>query len=209
MKTHIIPFQNIGVLYTRFSPNDLSPIWEEVNEIKNNFSSFAKVNSALAGNIEHEYNLSKSLEYTERLMTPFLEQYKRVCGYGSNQPILTQNIPLSLTDLWVNFQKKYEFNPPHIHTSFLSFVIWLEIPYDIKDEKNHPRSKNSAMNIPGHFQFLYTNSLGFIESCNIPVDKSYNGGCVLFPSSMLHAVYPFTTSDNYRITVSGNYKCKV
>jgi len=31
----------------------------------------------------------------------------------------------------------------------------------------------------------------------------------MFPSQLIHAVYPFYTSDEYRISVSGNIKFKV
>jgi hypothetical protein len=38
----------------------------------------------------------------------------------------------------------------------------------------------------------------------IDVDKSFEGKMLMFPNSAYHTVYPFYTSDDYRITVSGN-----
>ena len=32
---------------------------------------------------------------------------------------------------------------------------------------------------------------------------------LLFPSEMYHGVYPFYTSDDYRISVSGNFNFKI
>ena len=43
---------------------------------------------------------------------------------------------------------------------------------------------------------------------SIPVDKSFEGKMIMFPASQYHAVYPFYTSDEERITVSGNLKFK-
>ena len=34
----------------------------------------------------------------------------------------------------MNFQRPGEFNPLHFHESDLSFVIWTEIPQELKDE---------------------------------------------------------------------------
>ena len=42
---------------------------------------------------------------------------------------------LDLRELWVNYQKKYDFNPLHIHSGIFSFVIWVQIPYDLKKEQ--------------------------------------------------------------------------
>jgi dolichol kinase len=36
------------------------------------------------------------------------------------------------------------------------------------------------------------------------VDKSMEGTVTMFPSSMIHCVYPFRTSDGERISIAGN-----
>jgi len=50
--------------------------------------------------------------------------------------------------------------------------------------------------------------LGNIRSHDLPVDKSYEKKLLLFPATMRHSVYPFYTSDDYRISVSGNFLMK-
>jgi hypothetical protein len=132
-------------------------------------------------------------------------EYDGVFNYFEQFDLLTESAPLILDKVWVNFQKKHEFNPPHTHKGILSFVIWIDIPYSIEDEMNLPQSKYSAESIPGHFQFLYTNGLGAIKPHSIPADKKYNNTLIMFPSKLTHAVYPFYTSDEYRISVSGNF----
>ena len=54
------------------------------------------------------------------------------------------------------------------------------------------------------FSFQYSNIFGELQESPQPVDKSFEGRMFLFPSIMSHQVYPFYTSDEYRITVSGN-----
>ena len=38
----------------------------------------------------------------------------------------------------------------------------------------------------------------------LDVDNEYEGKIMMFPSSLVHCVYPFYTSDDYRISLSGN-----
>ena len=47
---------------------------------------------------------------------------------------------------------------------------------------------------------------GSINCKPIDVDKSFEGKMVMFGAKHLHEVYPFYTSDDYRITISGNLR---
>lgn len=113
---------------------------------------------------------------------------------------------LRLTDLWVNFQKKHEFNPPHTHTGILSFALWVKIPYDLQEEakvfpvvsSNDPRTSK--------FTFHYVNLLGQMQHYTLNVDKTFEGNIAIFPSHLNHSVNPFYTSDEYRISVAGNLR---
>ena len=112
---------------------------------------------------------------------------------------------LSVKHLWVNFQKKYDFNPVHNHAGALSFVIWMKIPYKYKDEMNTARTIGIADRcMSGCFQFLFTSMLGQIVKHNYYLDTSYEGTILVFPAQFNHAVYPFFTSDEDRISISGN-----
>jgi hypothetical protein len=198
---------NLGFFKKKFETQLLSPIISEINEIKNNnFYAATKFNHRLAGNIEKEYLLSdNSKDYLSKIIMPLCIEYDQIYNYVSNHwSILEKDCPIGISTLWVNFQKKHEFNPVHNHSGIYSFVIWIDIPYDIADEKNSMSSKHSNCNYPGHFEFVYTDTFGKIKTFQLPADKSYNNTMVLFPSQLSHVVYPFFTSDEYRITVSGN-----
>ena len=56
----------------------------------------------------------------------------------------------------------------------------------------------------GYFSFLGTNEMGRIQTYDLPVDNSWQGKMALFPADLNHQVYPFYTSDEERITISGN-----
>jgi hypothetical protein len=203
-KYDVITFPNYGILTSKLDDTDLEQLRKEISTI----SVLEDASDKLAGNIEKEFFLHKSIEKLQELILPLCVEYDRRFDYFKKINVLTKSGNLVLDELWVNFQKKHEFNPSHTHPGLLSFVIWLDIPFSIDDELSVANTYKSSSPVPGNFQFLYTNILGEIFPYSIPVDKTFNGTIALFPSKLTHLVYPFYTSDNFRITVSGNFKIK-
>lgn len=202
-------FPNIGFLIHKFNENELKSIKDEIKKIQSDFTKATPYNEKLAGNIQNEFELKESRNFTEKLIFPLLDRHNTYYNLLKNVECLNENKDLKLDGLWVNFQKKHEFNPLHHHAGVYSFVLWIDIPYDIQDEINMPSSINSGCKSPGHFNFVYTNSLGQISPYAIPADKTYNNTLCLFPAYMGHFVNPFYTSDKFRITVSGNFSFDV
>jgi hypothetical protein len=200
-------FNNIGYLTHKFQEEELSFLREEVNDIKNNFLANADIayNKQLAGNLQHEYRLTKSVSELEQLLIPYYHMYDTEFNYLHKISYATNNVPVTLSSLWVNYQSKTEFNPVHYHSGIISFVIYLDVPYSIQDEKQRINSVNSSVNVPGHFCLFYVDSMGQIEQEPIPVDRRFRNVLIMFPAKMNHCVYPFYTSDEYRISVSGNF----
>jgi hypothetical protein len=128
--------------------------------------------------------------------------YKKVCPTQINNLVMKPR----LCSLWVNFQKKGEFQPIHNHASLFSFVIWMDIPYHWKDEAKLPFARSGNKDPPGgNFAFVHSRSNSrSIEECLIQLSPSMNGYCCFFPSDLCHQVYPFYTSDKDRISISGN-----
>ena len=213
MKYSIANLKNYGFINAKFSDSDLAPIKSEINNIQNNFKLYEtqKYNKDLAGNIKREYQLVESKKYIERLLVPLIQAYDKEFDYIKNTVAntLASNVQIALDSCWVNFQKKYEFNPSHSHFGILSFVIWTNVPYDMEEERKLSPGAESNFNAAGMFSFLYNNSVGEIKSSVIPIDKSMENNIILFPSNFHHMVYPFFSSDGYRISVSGNFKLKV
>jgi hypothetical protein len=211
---NIVNFKNFGFLQVRFTDKQLKPIIDEIQKIQSNFSLATETNEKLAGHINHEYDLIDSLPYIESLFSPLIREYESIYDYGKEFTMLSDDVPIYLESAWVNFQKKHEFNPLHTHPSVLSFVIWIKIPYSLEDEINYfPRlsGKDSDRgNVhTSKFCFVYVDTLGSIKQVPIPVDSSYEGTIMMFPSVLNHIVYPFYTSDEYRISVSGNIRINV
>ena len=163
-------------------------------------------NQELAGNI------SKSLELEDKdnwfyntildlLIDKFMENYPT---YADGIGILTENAPLCLDKFWVNFQKQHEFNPLHNHSGVFSFVIWVKIPTDWREQHALPISVNSGAPKSSDFEFRYTSILGNLGYSDYPLDKKSEGMMLFFPAKLMHSVYPFYNCDKERVSISGN-----
>jgi len=191
-------FKHLAYVQSKVSSDVLKELKNEAKFILENPSRFLKYNNSLAGNLEKEYSIDKSKEILEKDLITLANEYHKHSRENEHYP------NWEIKDLWINFQKKYEHNPIHNHTGDLSFVLWITIPYDLNEELSLPNCKNSNAPSNSIFEFIYTDFLGRIISTKINVDKSYEGTIIMFPSVLHHTVYPFYTSDNYRISMSGN-----
>lgn len=171
----------------------------------NNRVNGSKANHRLAGQIENEEDLSLDLipENVKKIIKNGCHQYVEIFGLKEIKKF--RNYDFQFESSWINFQKKGEYNPIHNHTGSLVFVIWLQIPYNLEDEYNHPSSINSNSKSASLFEFANISNQ-FTDGINssIKIDKTYEGKMIIFPSDMDHTVYPFFTSDEYRISMSGN-----
>ena len=184
-------------------PEEITKKLDEVIQAKD----LVPANMDLAGNIKSEYLIPEGKQYVYPLIFALIDEHKKkypqyfkqICGYKGKK-----EIDLNLQSLWVNFQRKHEFNPVHVHEGLFSFVFWHKIPYKMSDEiARYPNMKADQVKA-GHFAFLQTNEMGRIQSIDLAVDNSWEGKVALFPADLNHAVYPFFTSDDVRITISGN-----
>jgi hypothetical protein len=170
---------------------------------------------SLAGNIANQYAIPVDIELEDYVLwlckcyTDAFPKFRESSNYSAAVDKSTQ-LQLEIFSLWVNFMKKYEFNPPHNHSGKFSFVIWYKIPYDLETEMRYSPSKRlDTGNLAGTFQFLYPYfSEEGLSLTNIRADKKYEGKICIFPSYLHHSVFPFYSSDKYRISIAGNLKVK-
>ena len=179
----------------------------------------------LVGHIDEEYDIYKHLNKSKSIVqsdnTNFIkyENFIKQCAFNKyfedfwdKTNVLTKPCELKIMSTWVNFQKKHEFNPPHNHTGVMSWIIFLNIPYNLEDENkvfpemNIRDENNEVVFVTSRLAFLLVNPYlsGGIDHVSINVDKSFEGKIMMFPSYLQHEVFPFYTSDDYRITISGN-----
>jgi hypothetical protein len=152
----------------------------------------------LAGQIKKEtgYN-DKSRDIIIPYLSPYLGIYDKMFEKYQTKKF-DRKPEYALTALWANFQRQYEFNPPHDHDGKLSFVIYLSIPEPLKLENKAYKGKSCG---PGGIQFMYGD--GIRDNISYVSHFPEEGDMFIFPAWLKHWVCPYTT-DCVRVSVSGN-----
>ena len=167
-----------------------------------------KMGQRLAGQLDDEYPITYSddvikfinsslLEYKDKINS-FEKSYRPPTNYD------TQKVEIRNEQSWINFQKKYEYNPFHRHSGDFSFVIWYKIPYTSSDEAKIGPGQGKKQNKNGCFSFIYDVKEGDIQEKSYTGDTKREGTFLLFPAGLPHLVYPFFSTDEERISFSGN-----
>ena len=109
-----------------------------------------------------------------------------------------EDLEVNLDTLWINYQRKYDHNPPHQHHGIVSFVVYLDVPEKIFDEQ-----ADSNVQDAGHIVFKYGESISPLSVSMWNVTPQ-NNLILMFPATLDHMVHPFWV-DEERISVSGNF----
>ena len=160
-------------------------------------------NQNLAGNLEKEFNLTQYRYILNDFVISSIIEHKGLNNHLKESNYLAVDEIISLDSLWVNYQKKHEFNPIHKHDGLFSFVLFYQIPWSKEKMLSLSPGKNSVLNLAGVLEFIFP-SLQGINSYHVFADKTYEKQILIFPANLYHCVYPFYGVDEYRITLSGN-----
>jgi hypothetical protein len=202
MNPELKSFPNLYYMESSISESTLKLLKKEFSNIKNNKNKRKRHITDLTGNgVTFHYELSDKVEKIFiNEVSSLIKKYAEETNYVKSMCFLTKDVPLSLDKPWMNLQKKYEFIPNHVHDGVLSYSCWVNVPYDLEKElKNNERLDYASL-----FQFSYSNILGTYANKTLPIDKTWEGKIIIFPAGLTHCVYPFYTSDDYRVSVSGN-----
>jgi|TARA_Y100000289_G_C3880044_1_gene128161 hypothetical protein len=171
-----------------------------LSESNNNTKDFR---DKLAGIIENETGYNES---SKQKILPMLSQYLGVYDQAYQNYVskpYEKKPEYVLSSLWINYQKPNEFNPPHDHDGRVSFVIYCQIPDELKEENKKYIGKSCG---PGGIQFVYGN--GPRDCVTTMSFFPEEGDMFLFPSWLKHWVAPYK-SDCLRVSVSGNFHDQV
>jgi hypothetical protein len=201
-----IKFQNPGVLIATLPDNvfsELVSFAEKELEHKqvNYILKRSKFNDNSVSGIEDSIAIKAPSSYSDFILE-FSKEYSKFYNFQNT------NIDPHLVETWLNFQKKYEYRPPHAHMAhlpgYLSFTTYIKIPWDKETEDKYPNHFRATTFRNGRIEFFYNTFSGQQAQRVIDVDKTYEGKTLLWLSTLSHAVYPFYTSDEHRISLAGN-----
>jgi hypothetical protein len=192
---------NIPIYETKLPQDVVDRLWKYIDKAKENY------NEQLAGNISESLLLEDEDDYfMKQIVGPIAQLY--VSHEHSvtwvQRPMTHTHKTLVLNRFWVNFQNKHEFNPIHNHTGIVSFVVWMRVPTEYKEQHEIPFCKNSNAPSASDFQFTYSDMLGNHQDYRINMGAFQEGWILVFPAQLRHQVYPFYNSDVQRVSISGN-----
>ena len=176
-------------IYITTAPDSILSILSDAGEVAKSKSE--TINHTLAGEIKHEYNLNFNANDDIAFVNFISEKAKEFYSKTAITP--NQTVSLESANIgqpWINYSYPGEFNPLHMHHADLSYIIYVDIPENIRNEY-----KQSYSRTKGILYFSYNNSQMHLSP--------KTGDMILFPSSVYHGVYPFN-EDGCRISVAGN-----
>lgn len=170
-------------------------IKDSASRSERNWSQF------LAGNLSTEIRLTDVILSMPNL-TDFLydvaRNYTYRCenallnfsGYSDTLELKDKKLEIQIKEGWVNDMIAGDYNPVHFHQGCVySCVLFLKIPEGYEAEFQGGKSSQSSV---GCLQFI--DSRTAIGARNIFMVKPIVGDFYLWPSWMLHCVYPFRSS---------------
>ena len=189
---------------TRLTKEAMDHLWDDINGKQGDAKKY------LAGNIsKSQYIEDKDNWFYENVLKQLTEKlYFREWNNYYNVHVAKSAPPpiFKLYELWVNYQKQHEFNPPHNHSGGMgySFVVFMKIPTHWKEQHALPFCANSGAQYASDFQFLMGQGNVEVLTMEISLSPEDEGRILFFPSWLLHQVFPFYECEEERITMSGN-----
>ena len=150
--------------------------------------------AGLAGNVHQEFlldiNFMKKIDWANFLA--------KVCAQWIKHHNGRELKDFKIIKSWIVRQFKNEYNPAHHHTGHISGVGYLKVP----DNLGTTSQKNKNVNQNGKLELIDTSPKLMCKGNYII--KPEVGDFYLFPAYLLHTVYPFSGSEDDRISVSFN-----
>ena len=158
-------------------------------------------NHALAGHLDNQFLYPEKVQkwfYNE--IHPIVRAYRD--GHCKFHGLKALNMDFKADDLWVNYMKAGDFNPKHTHGGDYSFVLFLDVPKQLKKEQEDFKGTSIK---PGSLQFEFTQQAKPRWATTGTAIIPETGDFYMFPALLQHWVCPFKSKIT-RISVSGNLK---
>ena len=148
----------------------------------------------LVGNVKQEFVIEK--DFVEKSgWGNFLAEGVREWVFKTNNKKITQ---FNIINSWIVRQFQNEYNPSHWHSGHVSGVGYLKVPKNLGETSQN----NKTVNNNGKLEMIH-GSKAFLCKPTFRVTPKV-GDFYFFPHYLMHAVYPFSKSEDERRSVSFN-----
>ncbi len=152
--------------------------------------SSINANNKLYSAVNREFEVKRGiLDDVDSFLLQCGNEYQRRFGKDDIDKLGT----LFIEEMWIVSQKESEWNYLHSHSGLISGVMYLKVPAD-PGHGLDPRDKRSIL--PGGISFTDGSAGPFHK--RIVSYKPVVGEFYIFPSTMLHTVYPFFGTEERR-----------
>jgi hypothetical protein len=172
----------------------------------NKFVDDLSKNEEKMSSLDHGRHLAGNVTQEFRLDVDFMKKIKwaEFLGKSCQKWLLEgHNISIKQFDIiasWVVKQFKNDYNPIHYHSGQISGVGYLKVP----ENMGQTAQKSKTVNYNGKL-VLIDGSKKFVCTPTYVITPEV-GDFYLFPSYMMHTVYPFSDTSEERRSVSFNAK---
>jgi uncharacterized protein (TIGR02466 family) len=172
----------------------------------NKFVDDLSKNEEKMSSLDHGRHLAGNVTQEFRLDVDFMKKIKwaEFLGKSCQKWLLEgHNISIKQFDIiasWVVKQFKNDYNPIHYHSGQISGVVYLKVP----ENMGQTAQKSKTVNYNGKL-VLIDGSKKFVCTPTYVITPEV-GDFYLFPSYMMHTVYPFSDTSEERRSVSFNAK---
>ena len=185
-----------GIIHRPFAPpigkyelskKSIEHINNHIEETKNDRKLMNEKNHGekLAGEITHEILIKEDFNYYKDLLQEIAKLVHNYVKSTIDEEITKFNVKES----WVVCQYQNDYNPIHWHSGHVSGVAYLKVPENFGDSVKKENRNGRIAFIHGSRQFLSRSSIEFTPSV---------GDLYLFPSYLMHCVYPFKSNQERR-----------
>ena len=188
-------FANIGFLKTKLPKALYNKLLKEC--LKKQKKQNQMISGVTANGVPSQFYIEDNYEELIDFIQKFQKAYMDIYPTVTDVRILDKDVPFAYLKPWINTMKENEIIPTHDHDGVLSYNIWMQIPFDSSKER-----------YLGNFVFFYSDALGTIKTHTFQLSKMDEGSIIMFPSKLLHQVYPFTKNKKNRISIAGNISLK-
>jgi len=196
-------------------PEIFKPFGPSIVKIKIPQNIIEEMNFYVEETIQNEEKLKKNNEgdklagnvYQEFLLdTEFMKKIKwanflgTICDQWVWREKTIKLKKFSIIKSWIVRQFKNDYNPIHYHTGDISGVGYLKVPSTMGETVQ----KNKNINNNGKLILIDGSKKLFSSPTHVITPKV--GDFYMFPSYLMHVVYPFSDTDEERRSVSFNAK---
>ena len=167
---------------------------KETIEVLNNYIDEILKDENKIDDLYHGKNLAGEIKYELRLTKDFLDKYlyetlKNIVFNFIKSTLNKEISKFELKSSWAVCQFESDYNPVHWHSGHISGVMYTKMPKDLGSSYKERNKNGKIAFIHGSTQLLVSSVFDV---------KPEVGDIYIFPSYMMHTVYPFFSNEERR-----------